>query len=154
MGNGSSPRGGLRLRVVSLRTGIVLGADGGALEQMLLPFSLGLGGPLGHGRQWWSWIHIRDAVRMILAAVDGSWTGSYNSTAPHPERQIDFARALGRALGRPAFIPAPAFALKTLFGEFSAELLNGKRVLPERARNAGFEWDFERLDEALADLLA
>jgi uncharacterized protein (TIGR01777 family) len=143
----------LGMRVVNLRTGIVLGLGGGALDQMLLPFKLGLGGPLGDGRQWWSWIHIRDVVRMILAAIDEGWTGAYNVTAPHPERQGDFARILGRTLGRPAIIPAPAFAIRALFGEFSTELLNGKRILPERARNAGFEWEFPRLGSALADLV-
>ena len=143
----------LGMRVVNLRTGIVLGLGGGALDQMLLPFRLGLGGPLGDGHQWWSWIHVRDVVRMILAAIDEGWSGAYNVTAPHPERQGDFARILGRTLGRPAIIPAPAFAVRALFGEFSAELLNGKRILPQRARDAGFEWDFERLDDALADLV-
>jgi uncharacterized protein (TIGR01777 family) len=141
------------LSVASLRIGIVLDCEGGALEQMLPPFRFGVGGPLGSGSQWWSWIHRRDLVRMILKALEQDWTGAFNATAPHPERQADFARALGRAMGRPAFIPAPAFALKALFGEFATELLTSKRVLPSRAREAGFEWEFGRLDMALADLL-
>jgi uncharacterized protein (TIGR01777 family) len=142
------------LDVSSLRIGIVLDREGGALEQMLPPFRLGVGGPLGDGLQWWSWIHRRDLVRMILVALEQGWTGAFNATTRHPERQIDFARSLGRALGRPAFIPAPAFALKALFGEFATELLTSKRVLPSGALEAGFEWEFGRLDGALADLLA
>lgn len=142
------------LRVASLRLGIVLGIGGGALDAMLLPFKLGAGGPLGSGQQWWSWIHLDDAVRLFQAAVDEGWSGSYNATAPYPERQKDFARILGRALGRPAILPAPGFALRAILGEFSAELLNGKRVLPQRARDAGFRFEYERLDDALADLIA
>ena len=141
------------LRVTSLRIGIVLGAEGGALKEMLLPFKLGAGGPLGTGRQWWSWIHIADLVRMLQTAIDEPWFGSYNATAPAPEQQGRFARALGRVLGRPALIPAPAFALRALLGEFSTELLSGKRVLPERALEAGFRFEFEHLDEALEDLV-
>ena len=141
------------LRVVSLRIGIVLGTGGGALDAMLLPFKLGAGGPLGSGQQWWSWIHIQDAVRMLLTAIDEPWSGSYNATAPYPERQKDFARILGRTLNRPAILPAPGFALKVILGEFATELLNGKRVIPERAREAGFRFEFERLDDALADLI-
>jgi uncharacterized protein (TIGR01777 family) len=141
------------LRVASLRIGIVLGTEGGALEAMLLPFKLGAGGPLGSGKQWWSWIHVDDLVRMFLAAIDEGWTGAWNATAPEPERQARFAKALGRALGRPAILPAPAFALRLILGEFSTELLSGKRVLPRRARQAGFAWRFERLDDALADLV-
>lgn len=140
------------LRVASLRTGIVLG-DGGALEQMLLPFRLGLGGPMGSGRQWWSWIHLRDLVRMYVSAIEQSWTGSFNATSPHPERQRDFARVLGRMLGRPAVLPAPEFALRLVLGEFATELLSSQRVLPHRAREAGFEFAHGRLDDALADLL-
>jgi len=141
------------LRVVSLRLGIVLGIDGGALQAMLLPFRMGAGGPLGSGRQWWSWIHVHDAVRMFLAAIDEPWSGSYNATAPNPERQKDFARILGRTLGRPAIVPAPAFALRAILGEFSTELLGGKRVIPEKARKSGFRFEFEHLDDALANLL-
>jgi uncharacterized protein (TIGR01777 family) len=141
------------LRVASLRIGLVLGTDGGALQAMRRPFELGLGGPLGSGNQWWSWIHRDDLVRMILSAIDEPWSGSYNATAPNPERQKDFARILGRTLGRPAILPAPAFALRALLGEFSSELLGGKRVLPERAREAGFRFEFEHLDDALANLL-
>ena len=141
------------LDVASLRIGIVLDCEGGALEQMLRPFRLGVGGPIGDGSQWWSWIHRRDLVRMILVALEQGWTGAFNATAPHPERQADFAHTLGRALGRPAFIPAPAFALNALFGEFATELLTSKRVLPSRAQAAGFEPEFGRLDMALADLL-
>jgi uncharacterized protein (TIGR01777 family) len=141
------------LRVVSLRTGIVLGHGGGALQQMLLPFRLGLGGPMGSGDQWWSWIHMADLIRLILSAIEQSWSGSYNATAPEPERQASFARQLGRALGRPAILPAPAFALRLVLGEFASELLTSHRVLPRRALEQGFGFRYGRLDEALADLL-
>lgn len=141
------------LRVVSLRISIVLDPSGGALGQMLLPFRLGLGGPLGSGRQWWSWIHRADLVRMVCTALEEPWQGSYNATAPEPLRQAGFAQALARQLGRPALIPAPAFALRALLGEFSTELLTSKRVLPARAAAAGFQWEFGHLDTALADLL-
>lgn len=142
------------LRVASLRTGIVLGTGGGALHEMLLPFRLGLGGPMGGGRQWWSWIHMHDLVRMILAALEEPWSGSWNATTPRPERQSDFARILAGTLGRPAVLPAPAFALRAVLGEFATELLTSHRVLPRRALDAGFSFRFGRLEDALADLLS
>jgi uncharacterized protein (TIGR01777 family) len=141
------------LRVVSLRSGLVLHPDGGPLEAMLLPFRLGLGGPMGGGRQWWSWIHRADLVRLIEEAMQRHWYGALNATTPNPVRQRDFARALGRAVGRPAFAPAPAFALRLVLGEFADELLNSRRVLPARTAELGFDWKFARLEDALADLL-
>ncbi|RKZ16038.1 TIGR01777 family protein [bacterium] len=143
----------LGLRVASLRVSVVLHPEGGALQQMLLPFRLGLGGALGPGTQWWSWIHRHDLVRMICSALENPWRGSWNATAPEPVRQIDFARSLARQLGRPALLTAPTFALRALLGEFATELLTSKRVVPDRALQAGFEWEFGQLDMALADLL-
>ena len=97
---------------------------------------------------------MHDLVELILHALDEPWEDAFNATAPHPERQSDFARILGQALGRPAFLPAPAFALRAVLGEFAAELLNSHRVLPRRALGAGFRFRYERLDDALADLLS
>lgn len=143
----------LGLDTVSLRIGVVLHSEGGALEQMLPPFRLGLGGPLGSGRQWWSWIHRDDLVRMFVTALEQRWTGVFNATAPMPVRQADFARTLGAVLQRPAVIPAPEFALRALFGEFADELLTSKRVLPAAALARGFEFGFAHVERALLDLI-
>lgn len=143
----------LGIRTVRLRTGIVLGPAGGALKTLLLPACLGLGGPLGSGRQWWSWIHIDDLVHLVAHALHTDVSGALNATAPQPVRQREFARTLGRMLKRPAFLPAPALALKALLGGFSIELLGSKRVLPTRTRASGFEFQFPNLKDALTDLL-
>jgi uncharacterized protein (TIGR01777 family) len=138
------------VRVVRLRIGIVLGKGGGALEAMLLPFKLGLGGPLGSGRQWWSWIHLDDVVEIILQSLqDQKMSGAVNATTPDPMRQKDFARVLGRVLSRPAFMPAPSFALKLALGGFSAELLSSKRVIPARLKEWGYSFRFPELEAAL-----
>lgn len=140
----------LGLRVVRLRIGIVLDAGGGALGAMLLPFKLGIGGPLGSGRQWWSWIHRDDLVGIVRFALENErLTGVYNATAPEPVRQKDFAAVLGDVLHRPAFMPAPAFALKLVLGGFAVELLGSKRVLPGRIAAAGYEFEHPGLREAL-----
>jgi uncharacterized protein len=145
----------LGVRVVRARFGLVLAPEGGALAEMKLPFSLGLGGALGSGRQWWSWVHIEDLLGLVVRALeDSSLSGPVNVTAPEPSRQKAFAKALGSALSRPAFLPAPRFALKLALGEFSTELLTSKRVLPAAAQAAGYEFRYPRLDAALADLLA
>jgi uncharacterized protein (TIGR01777 family) len=141
------------VRRVSLRIGLVLDPDGGALGEMLPMAKLGLAGPLGGGRQWWSWIHRDDLVAMLLAALDGDWSGAYNATAPNPVTQGAFAKAVGAVLGRPAFLPAPAFALRIALGGFSAEILTSKKILPQRAQEAGFAFRFSDLDPALKDLL-
>ena len=145
---------GSGVRVARLRFGIVLGHGGGALKEMLRPARLGLSGPLGSGSQWWSWIHLEDALRLVVAAVEGELSGPYNTTAPTPIRQRDFATALGKQLRRPAFLPAPAFALKLVLGGFATELLSSKKVLPERSREAGHGFHFPDLESALRDLLA
>ncbi len=140
-------------RVVLLRTGIVLAAAGGAIERMLRPFKLGLGGPLGSGRQWWSWIHVEDVVGAIEHLMTGEHGGAFNLTSPSPVRQADFARALGRTLGRPALLPTPAFALKAGLGGFATELLSSKKVLPQRLTETGFRASFAELPSALESLL-
>ena len=145
---------GLDVRTCRVRTGIVLGMDGGALAKMLPPFRLGLGGPMGDGRQWMSWIHRDDLVRMIAWLLDNDRTGgAYNGTAPVPVTNRDFARALGRALHRPAVLPTPAFALKAGVGEMAQLLLTGQRVLPAHALAEGFAFRFPTLETALADLV-
>jgi uncharacterized protein (TIGR01777 family) len=142
-------------RVVVLRFGVVLATGGGALQKMLLPFKLGAGGPIGSGAQWMSWIERDDAVRMVEWAIDhDSVRGVYNATAPQPVRNRDFARALGRAVSRPAFMPAPGFALKMAFGQMAEEaLLAGQKVLPRRAEREGFRFELPTIDAALAHAL-
>jgi uncharacterized protein (TIGR01777 family) len=143
----------LGVRVVCIRFGIVLSPAGGALQEMLRPAKLGVSGPLGRGRQWWSWLHLDDAVRLIRFAAEGDIEGALAGCTEHPVRQRDFAKALGRALGRPAFLPAPGWALRLILGGFATELLTSKRLLPRRALEAGFEFDHPELAGALEDLL-
>ncbi len=139
-------------RLCLLRTGIVLGSGGGALARMLPPFKLGLGGPLGSGQQWMSWIHREDIVRLILRLItDTTLSGPVNAVAPASVRNRDFARALGRALGRPAVLPAPAFMLKLLLGQAAEELLlASNRVTPAKAQACGFTFEYADLETALA----
>lgn len=140
----------LGVRVVTLRTGIVLAKEGGALGQMLLPAKLGLTGPLGSGEQWWSWIHRDDLLGLIRFAIErDDLAGPLNGTAPNPTRQKDFQSTLGKVLSRPAFLPAPAFALKATLGGFSAELLSSKRVLPAVAESHGYSFVHPDLEGAL-----
>ena len=146
----------LGTRVVNLRTGIVLSTKGGALAKMLLPFKLGLGGPVGSGKQWMSWAHIDDVVGGYHFALhQAELSGVVNLTAPTPVRNAEFTKALGRALGRPAFLPAPGFALKLVFGEMAQDLLlDGQKVLPRRLESAGYKFQHPDLDEALADVIS
>lgn len=139
------------LRVVILRLGIVLGPGGGALRAMLLPAKLGLNGPLGTGKQWWSWVHLDDVVGVIQHALHHELSGPFNVTAPQAVRQQEFAKTLGNVLKRPSFLPAPSFVLKLVLGEFSSELLSSKRVLPSKAQDSGYEFKFPSLKEALTD---
>jgi len=142
------------VRVVCIRTGVVLGQDGGALAQMQLPFKLGLGGRLGSGNQWMSWIHIDDLVGIMLhAAGNQDIHGPVNGVAPEPVTNRDFTQILATALHRPAVLPVPACILKLAIGEFATVLLASQRVVPERIRAAGYIFSFPRLDGALADLL-
>ncbi len=140
-------------RVTLVRGGLALGTGGGVLQSLLPLFKLGLGGPWGSGEQWWSWIHVDDQVRLMLFAIDRTLTGPLNATAPNPVTVDAFASALGKALGRPAFARAPAFALRLTLGEAADALLDLQRVAPRRAETAGFEFRFPRLEGALADIL-
>jgi uncharacterized protein (TIGR01777 family) len=142
----------LGIRVVKLRTGIALGRKGGALEKMLPPFRAFLGGRLGAGSQWMSWVHIADIIGMIRHAIDRPIQGAINATAPNPVRNIEFTHELGAALHRPAIFPVPALALKALFGEMSEVLLASQRVLPKAAESAGYQFKFPELGAALRDL--
>ncbi|MGO4799055.1 TIGR01777 family oxidoreductase [Pseudomonas sp. W22_MBD1_FP4] len=143
----------LGMRVVLVRTGLVLAAEGGFLSRLLLPFKLALGGPIGNGRQWMPWVHIKDQIALIdflLHKDDAS--GPYNACAPHPVRNREFAKTLGQVLHRPAFMPMPAFALKVGLGELSGLLLGGQKAIPERLMAAGFTFQFTELHTALDDL--
>ncbi len=136
------------MRLAILRIGIVLGADGGALQAMLPLYKLGLGGRIGSGRQWTSWIHLADQVGLFAAAIDGAG-GVLNSTAPNPVTNAVFAKALGRALHRPAMLPAPAFAIRLAFGDGAMIVTEGQRVLPVRAQELGYVFQYPDLDAAL-----
>jgi uncharacterized protein (TIGR01777 family) len=140
-----------RTRVVCLRTGLVLERDGGALPQMLPPFRFGAGGPVGSGRQYWPWIHREDWVALVTWAIrTPGASGAINATAPAPVTNAEFARALGRAMHRPAFMPAPAFALRLLLGEMAdALLLSGQNAVPARAEQLGFRFRYIDVNEAL-----
>lgn len=142
-------------RVVLLRTGLVLESDGGALAAMLTPFKLGVGGPLGNGRQYWPWIHRHDwiaLVRFVIARPDAE--GAVNATAPEPVTNEVFSKTLARVLGRPSLFKAPAFALRLAMGEMAdALLLKGQRVVPAKAVAMGFEFRYRELEPALRDIL-
>ncbi|MEJ5864410.1 TIGR01777 family oxidoreductase [Pseudomonas farsensis] len=143
----------LGIRVVLVRTGLVLAADGGFLSRLRLPYKLGLGGPLGDGRQWMPWVHIDDQIALtdfLLQHNDAS--GPYNACAPEPVRNREFAKCLGRALHRPACLPVPKLLLKAGLGELSTLLLGGQRARPERLLAAGFTFRFNDLQSALDDL--
>jgi len=140
------------MRVSIVRTGIVLGKDGGALTKMLPAFRFGLGGVIGSGKQWMSWIHIDDVAGIYLAAIDGA-TGVFNATAPQPVTNAEFTRALGRALQRPTFLPVPTPALRLMLGEGADMLLSGARVLPTNMLASGYRFRFTTLDDALRDLM-
>jgi uncharacterized protein (TIGR01777 family) len=144
----------LGTRVVTLRTGIVLGREGGALAKLLTPFRLGLGGPIGSGQQYMPWIHLHDHVELTSAALrDDRLRGPLNLTAPEPVTSATFAKALGRALRRPAFLPLPSFALKAALGEAATVLLSSQRAVPQQAVAAGFSFQYPEIDEALAHIV-
>ncbi|HID4131449.1 TPA: TIGR01777 family oxidoreductase [Pluralibacter gergoviae] len=140
-------------RVCLLRTGVVLAPDGGILAKMTPPFRLGLGGPIGSGRQYLAWIHIDDMANAILWLLDNDLRGPFNMVSPYPVRNAQFAHALGRALHRPAIVRAPAVAVRLLMGESSVLVLGGQRALPKRLEAAGFAFRWYDLDDALADVL-
>lgn len=142
------------IRVVCVRTGVVLHPSGGALAKMLPPFKLGVGGRLGSGRQYMSWIHRSDLLALFAHALSTeSIRGPMNATAPQPVTNEEFTRALGRVLNRPAFMPVPALALKLALGEMSSMMLTGQRVIPAVALGSGFKFGFPDLEPALRDLL-
>ncbi|HLV02332.1 MAG TPA: TIGR01777 family oxidoreductase [Acidobacteriota bacterium] len=144
----------LGVRVVCVRTGLVLSTEGGALVPMLIPFRLGLGGVLGTGEQYISWIHIRDHLRLLafLLTSEGI-SGPVNATAPHPVTNRDFTKSLGNALGRPTFMKTPALLMRLLLGEMGDTLLlNGRRVVPAKALESGYRFEFETLKDALDNL--
>jgi uncharacterized protein (TIGR01777 family) len=145
----------LGVRVVSLRTGLVLGAEGGMLSRLLVPFDLGVGGRMGRGRHWMSWIHRDDLVRLIVHAIaTPTLAGPINATAPGPVRNADFTAALGRALSRPAVLPVPALPLRLALGAFADELLlGGQKVLPRAALGSGFDFDYPTIDMALGAIV-
>ncbi len=137
-------------RVAVMRFGIVLGEGGGAIETMKTPFKLGMGGPIGGGEQYFSWIHIEDLLEAILFLMDGSaLDGPFNCTAPEPVRQKEFARELGSVLHRPAILPAPSFVLKTFGGDFGEMLLQGQKVVPRALLDHGFTFRYPKLKQAL-----
>lgn len=140
-------------RVTLLRTGLVLGPGGGSLASLLTVFRLGLGGPWGDGKQWWSWIHRADAVGLIMHALDRDLAGPLNVTAPEPVTVNDFASALGKALGRPAVLRVPRMAMQLSLGEAADALFNLQRVVPKRALASGFSFRFPEIGEALREIV-
>jgi len=142
----------LGLRVMMLRTAVVLDKDGGALSKMLPFFRLGIGGPVAGGRQYLPWIHADDVVGLYLAALDdASWDGPINACAPEPATNRDFSRALGRALRRPAFAPVPGFAVRLLYGDMAEIVTTGQRAVPMRALEHGYAFQHTDLEQALRD---
>jgi uncharacterized protein (TIGR01777 family) len=140
-------------RTVKLRTGLVLDPTGGALGRMLPLFRFGLGGKLGSGKQWWSWITLHDVVRAIEFALANPISGPINLTTPNPVTNQEFTAALAQALKRPALFPAPAIALKIALGGFSSEVLGSKKVMPNALSDAGFVWDYPHITNALTALI-
>ena len=142
------------VRTVAARIGIIMSNDGGALPRLLMPFKLGLGGPIGLGRAWWSWVHIDDVVGGLLYALEENYVeGAINLTAPNPVRNNQFSSALGRAVKRPALMPVPPIALKLMLGEGASVLLATQRILPTRTLDLGYRFHFTDIDSALQDLV-
>jgi uncharacterized protein (TIGR01777 family) len=150
----TAPVEDLGARRVVIRSGVVLHASDGALPRMLLPFKLFVGGPLGSGRQWLSWLHIADevaAIRFLIEKEEAA--GAFNLAAPHPLTNAEFGRVVGRVLGRPAWLPAPAFALRLALGEMATVVLDGQRAVPRRLLALGFAFRFPEAEAALRDML-
>ena len=144
----------LGVRVVRVRTGVVLDRHGGALQRMLLPFRLGVGGPVAGGRQPMPWIHVEDVIGIYLAAIDDErWSGPFNATAPQPVTNREFSKALGRALRRPAIAPVPSFAIRALYGGMAKLVVEGQNAVPRRATELGYRHRHSDLDEALRSAL-
>jgi uncharacterized protein (TIGR01777 family) len=143
----------LGVRVVCLRISLVLAKRGGALREMLPAARAGLGGPLGSGEQWWSWIHEDDLAALVVHAIDRDLRGPIHAASPHPVRQIEFARTLGKVLHRPAFVPTPAFAMRVALGGFAGEVLASRKLSAAKALACGFSFRFPELEPALRHLL-
>lgn len=144
----------LGVRVVSIRTGFVLAKKGGGLAKMIPPFKFFAGGPIGNGKQFMSWIHINDHIGITITVLKNKEiSGPVNLTAPNPVTNKEFSKTLGKVLGRPSWLPVPAFALKLMFGEGAALLTEGQRVIPKKALDAGYKFQFENLKDALSDVL-
>ncbi|MEZ4273629.1 MAG: TIGR01777 family oxidoreductase [Myxococcota bacterium] len=142
-------------RLVNLRIGVVMGQGGGALQRMLPPFRLGVGGRLGHGRQWFSWIHLDDLTGLISQAISSpDWSGTFNATAPNPVTNTELTRSLGEAVGRKTPFPVPGVALRLILGEAANALLGGQKVIPQRALQQGFVFKFPTLSGALSAILS
>lgn len=142
------------IRVVNARIGVVIDLGGGALAKMLLPFKLGLGGPLGNGQHYMATIHRKDLVRMLkFAAENESISGPMNAVGPNPIRNVEFTQALGAALGRPTLLPTPYFGLRLLFGEFAKVLFDSQRIIPEKALEAGFQFEFETIQQTFENVM-
>ena len=145
----------LNIRTLICRFGVIMGSDGGALQKMLLPFKLGVGGIIGNGKQAFSFIHIEDLKRFYLYALQQpKLNGIYNMTTPQPTTNYDLTKALGKTLHRPTILPLPAFVLQLIFGEGSTVLTDGQDVLPKRVLESGFKFKFESVEEVVEDLLA
>ena len=141
-------------QVVKFRIGVVLDPSGGALPKISKPIRMGMGSPLGNGKQWLSWIHSEDLVKMVLFALDSNLSGTYNAVAPNPVTNTDFTKAVAKKLGRSLWLPnAPAFVLKMVFGELAQVVLGGNRVKSDKIEKKGYSFDYPQLDAALANLL-
>jgi uncharacterized protein (TIGR01777 family) len=144
----------LGVRRAIIRSGAVLSARGGALPRLSLPFRLFVGGPMGSGKQWFPWIHLQDEVAAIRFLVENQEaSGPFNLSAPNPLTNAQFARVLGRVMGRPSLVPIPGFAMRLAFGEVASVLLAGQRVIPRRLLDLGFQFRFPHAEAALRDLL-
>jgi len=145
----------LGVRVVTIRTGVVLDASGGALGKMLPPFKAGVGGPVAGGAQYMPWIHADDVVGIMVAAAEGeNWTGAVNATAPEPLTNRDFSKLLGKVLGRPAVFPVPGFAIRAMYGEMAQIVTTGARVMPAKALVNGYQFRYPAAEDALRSALA
>ena len=141
------------VRTIKLRTGLVLDPTGGALGRMIPLFKFGIGGKLGSGKQWWSWITLHDQIKAMIFLLNSKIEGAVNLVTPNPVTNQQFTAALAHALKRPALFPAPAFALRAVLGGFSTEVLGSKRVMPQVLINTGFEFDYPHVSNALTELV-
>ena len=143
------------VRVAIIRTGIVLADGGGAIAKMITPFKLYAGGPIGSGRQWFSWIHVDDLVNLFIQAMlDSSMRGVYNGTAPNPLRMKEFCETLGEVLDRPSWLPVPDFAIEALLGDGAVVVLKGQKVLPERTQASGFSYEYDEAKDAIRQIVS